>query len=254
MMKCLRTACWYNAQRWSFAVLSLLLFSPVVYSAVEKKGLTFQSTRVIYPVSALGGVSFGITNNTSTTYLMQSRVRDWGTDPDAVEHAPAPFVVLPPLEKLGAGDKLNLRIRLMRNDLPRDRESVFSLALKAIPAKQLKDTHAGTALTLATQHQFKLFYRPEGLPGYSSEQVAAKLHFSTQGRQLQVENPTPYYATFATLTVGGRPVDTTLAIMIPPFSRQTYPLLDAGHGDIAWQLVDDNGVATPERTQIFPQA
>lgn len=220
-----------------------------------KSGLTLQSTRVIYLASATGGITFSVTNNTGTPYLMQSRVRDWGTNIESALDTPAPFVALPPLQRLAPGDRLTLRIRLMNAYLRQDRESVFTLALKAIPAQAetpaIQNTSgSGGALVLATQNQLKLFYRPIGLPAYGADGVAERLRFQRQGNQLRVDNPTPFWATLGTLTLGGRPINT--AQMVPPFGQQTYPLNENAAGsELAWQLVNDHGTLTPYQTRAL---
>ncbi|WP_422527510.1 molecular chaperone [Serratia fonticola] len=231
--------------------LCMTLLPVVTLAAQERPGLTLQTTRVIYPASTIGGITFSVTNNTDTPYLMQSRIRDWGTDIEHAADTPPPFVALPPLQRVNPGDKLTLRIRLMNAYLRQDRESVFVLALKAIPA-QHENRQAGTAgaLVVATQNQLKLFYRPSGLPAYEADEVATRLRFQRQGLQLQVDNPTPFWATLGTLTLGGRPINT--AQMVPPFGQQTYPLAadSTGH-ELAWQLINDHGALTPRRTLIL---
>ncbi|CNI73588.1 fimbrial biogenesis chaperone [Yersinia intermedia] len=250
----------YSASTSVFYLLLLCaaLLPTGTYAIQEKPGLTLQSTRVIYPASATGGITFSVTNNTQTPYLMQSRIRDWGGDIDGTVDTPAPFVALPPLKRLEPGDKLTLRIRLMNAYLRQDRESVFTLALKAIPAQSetsatLKASGAGSALVIATQNQLKLFYRPAGLPAYGADGVAERLSFHWQGQQLRVDNPTPFWVTLGTLTLGGQPIKTVL--MVPPFGQQSYPLgSNVAGNELAWQLVNDHGVLTPRKTRTLPSA
>ncbi|MBP1039087.1 molecular chaperone [Serratia fonticola] len=215
-------------------------------------GLTLQTTRVIYPASATGGISFNVTNNTDRPYLMQSRVREWGSDVESAVNTAAPFIALPPLQRLAPGDTLTLRIRLMNAYLRQDRESVFTLALKAIPAQSEKRRAGdGETLVVATQNQLKLFYRPSGLPAYGVETVATRLRFQRQGPQLLVSNPTPFWATLSTLTLGEQPINT--ARMVPPFGQQAYPLAaDTAGQELAWQLVNDHGTLTPRHTRMLP--
>ncbi|MFC0226310.1 fimbrial biogenesis chaperone [Serratia aquatilis] len=239
-----------------FGVVSLwwlcMAIMPVgAQAAQQKPGLTLQTTRVIYPASATGGITFSITNNTDTPYLIQSRVRDWGTHVESSVDTPAPFVALPPLQRLDPGDKLTLRIRLMNTYLRQDRESVFTLALKAIPAQPEKKMGGGEKLVVATQNQLKLFYRPSELPAYGADEMATRLRFHRQGHQLLVDNPTPFWATLGVLTLGGKPINT--ALMVPPYGRQTYPLeANTTVRELAWQLVNDHGALTPRQSLTLP--
>ncbi|AHG21728.1 hypothetical protein Z042_20540 [Chania multitudinisentens RB-25] len=236
-------------------LLCMALLLPGMAAAQGAPGLTLQSTRVIYPASASGGITFNVTNNTDTPYLMQSRVRDWGSNIESQVDSPAPFVALPPLQRVAPGEKLTLRIRLMNSYLRQDREAVFTLAIKAIPAQpeapQANKAAGGNdALVLATQNQLKLFYRPAGLPTYGADKVAQQLRFQLQGDRLRVDNPTPFWATFGALTVGGQAVETPA--MVPPLGQQTYSLAaKTTAGELAWQLVNDQGSLTPRQTRML---
>ncbi|MCS5992143.1 molecular chaperone [Klebsiella variicola subsp. variicola] len=196
----------------------------------DKHGITLQSIRVVYPGQAKKGITFTVTNNTPQPYLLQSRIVPWETEStDArlaqdshAEPSEVPFIVLPPLQRFEPAEVLTLRILLTRHTLPTDRESVFVLSLKAIPG-QPSSTEAAQLL-LAMQNNLKLFYRPEGLPEYSTEQFAGQLRFQHKGAQLRVINPTPYYVTFRSLSVGAQSVDSgALSQWVPPFGELGYP-------------------------------
>ncbi|WP_145587586.1 molecular chaperone [Yersinia rochesterensis] len=234
-------------------LLCATLFGTPTYGANvgDKNGITLQSTRVVYPGQAKNGITFTVTNNTAQPYLLQSRVIPWeaertdtrpAQDAQGTNMAPreVPFIVLPPLQRFEPGEALTLRIRLARNTFPTDRESVFVLSLKAIPGQSSSSESA--RLVLAMQNNLKLFYRPEGLPEYSAEQLARQLRFQRQGSQLKVSNPTPYYMAFHSLSVGTQIVDMA---WVPPFGEQAYPLPVSARGDITWQLIDGMGRVTP---------
>ena len=239
-------------------VLSALVVSTLLLSCAraesEDSGITLEATRVVYPATSTRGISFRLTNNTNTPWLMQSRVWKWGEKTATAGTADSPFVVFPPLHRLSQGETLTLKIQLMRNQLPQDRESVFVLALKAIPAQpELEATPEGPSqarLHLATQNQMKLFYRPDTLPAYDAEEVADRLRFQIEEKGLRVENPTPFYVTFASLRVGGLPLEEKALIdMIPPQGERHYPLPAGRHGDVTWQLVNDYSRTTTEKTR-----
>ncbi|MBC5027565.1 molecular chaperone, partial [Klebsiella pneumoniae] len=143
-----------------------------------------------------------------------------------------------------------LRIRLTRNTLPKDRESVFILSLKTIPGQE-KNTDSAS-LTLAMQNNLKLFYRPEGMPEYDVSEFAREIRFISQSGELKVINPTPYYLTFRSLSVGKYPVEkNALSKMIPPFGEQRYPLSSGARGQVTWSLIDGEGRNTPEQVSVL---
>ncbi len=225
----------------------VLPFSAGVNAMEDKAGLTLQSTRVIYPASATGGINFSITNNNTVPYLMQTRVLEREASGDKTSGTPAPFIALPPLKRVEPGDKLTLRIRLINAYLRQDRESLFTLALKAIPSSHATED----GLVVATQNNLKLFYRPAGLPAWNTENVSEKLRFHRDRDQLKVENPTPYWVTFCALNIGGQSLSITR--MVPPFDSQVYQLINGSSGnELSWQLVSDYGQCTAVSKQILP--
>ena len=108
--------------------------------------------------------------------------------------------------------------------LPKDRESVFWFNVLEVPPKPDAAKAANQSLLqLAFRTRIKLFYRPEGLSGISSDApLALKWSWATsEGKAaLRVDNPTPYYVSFSSgdLEANGKryPLDMT---MIAPFSN-----------------------------------
>ncbi|QKJ57604.2 fimbrial biogenesis chaperone [Serratia fonticola] len=225
------------------------LLSTIVNAAqVEPKGISFYVLRVIYPESASKGVTLTAYNKSASPYLMQSWVRpvDQRTGDVELSHGgqtKVPFIVTPPLERLEANGELTLRIRRNGDPLPSDRESVFFISMKAIPASTKTDSaqrFGQMAITVVSN--MKLFYRPEGLAKRAVADVASQLRFRRVGNELIAENPTPYWLTFSRLKVGTTALDkSTLRLMVPPKGQQRYPLPVAAKGNVEWQLIDEDG-------------
>lgn len=249
------------------------------YAAIHQEpvGITLHSTRVIYPGAAKGGVSYSLTNDSNLLYLLQARIvpfsvpstatktatsLDATTKPEAISSL-LPLVVLPPLQRLEPRERVTLRLRAVdETALPRDRESVLTLTLKAIPSEQRADapfpesepadaipsSHAGGSLRLAVQNNLKVFYRPAELPELTALQVSEQLQIRRQGDEIVVKNSTPYYVTFSQLTVGSQAIaGSHLARMVPPFGEQSYPLPAGANGEVRWKTLNDYGATTQEQ-------
>ena len=229
----------------AISLFSVLSVSAAMFPASAQEGITLSTTRVIYPGDARNGITYTLTNNTRSPFLLQSRViardteKQQNSDDDAEQ---TPFIVLPPLTRFEPDTALTLRIRLTKNTLPDDRESVFTLALNAIPAQQNND-EAQTRLVMSTQNNLKLFYRPSGLPPADIEQIAKQIEFRRSNDELTVKNPSPFYVTFNTLFIGNTEVELGNNRMIAPFSEHKWPLQPDISGDIRWQLITDDGSA-----------
>ncbi|UNH40973.1 fimbrial biogenesis chaperone [Moellerella wisconsensis] len=242
------------------ALLTALFAQPALANNLQDQinGLTLHSTRVVYPHDAKNGVTYSITNNTAIPYLLQARLLPW-EDQSSNQGTPAnvettddnltAFIALPPLQRFEPGETLTLRIRQKHNLLTQDKESIALLSLTAIPS-QSKESAEGAQMVLAVQNNLKLFYRPAGLPKHNLDDIAKQLQFQRTKNRLTLKNPTPFYVTLASLSVGKNDLDLSPSRMVAPFSERQWPL-DASQAanDIHWQLIDDEGGNDTMRTR-----
>lgn len=222
-------------------VVSLGLFSPGALA-----GISLDSTRVIFPATDAGqGQSIGVTSSASSMapYLVKAQVI--GNIEGTQTHTP--FSVTPSLFRLEPGTTNQVRILKTGNDaLPKDRESLFYFRVMALPASKDGQGPAkqavGGALMVSTGNIVKLFYRPTGLakrPPLS----ATSLTFSRQGTTLRVTNPSAYFVTLSSLTVGGKRIPMSRRqnnTMIAPFGSVDYPNVNTGDA-VTWQAINDYG-------------
>lgn len=236
-------------------LITLYLFaSSVGFSQAkdqDSQGISFYILRVIYPENEKQGVTFTIYNKSPAPYLVQSWIRPVNQTNGDVDFnwqgSPMmPFIITPPLARLEMNGELALRIR--RNDvpLPNDRESVFFISMKSLPVQQPN----GEQMVMTVVSNIKLFYRPVGLAERAVADMASKLTFSQEDKQLIVTNPTPYWLTFSRLAVGNSTLDKqALRLMVPPFGKQSYFLPNNAKGKVTWQLIDEDGWDTPLEQQ-----
>lgn len=215
-------------------------------------GISFYVLRVIYPEAEKRGVSLTAYNKSAAPYLMQSWIQPVDPETGDVNMAetdrPAmPFIVTPPLARLEANSELTLRIRRNGEPLPTDRESVFFISMKAIPAQPERDKNAAAGqMALTVVSNMKVFFRPEGLAKRAVAEVASQLRFHREGNLLIAENPTPYWLTFSRLHVGATEMDKPqLRLMVPPKGQRQYRLPAGASGKVSWQLIDEDGWDTP---------
>lgn len=224
-----------------YYLLLIVLFTNIVHGGVVIRG-----TRIVYPSTARE-IPVEITNqDKNRSYLVQAWMSDFANDLSKK----TPFVVTPPLVKLEA--QKNSLFRLIytgTQKLPEDRESIFWLNVKSIPGMAEESAQAPNQLQFAVQNQLKVFYRPEGLAD-NADTAYSKITFQIQGSKLIAKNPTPYYVTFRTLAVNGKPVsfkgNGVLKMMINPFSDQTYNLTSPSskNNNVEWSAINDYGGTT----------
>ncbi|CAG9406648.1 fimbrial biogenesis chaperone [Providencia alcalifaciens] len=242
------------------SLLAILFAMPVLANNIQDQinGLTLHSTRIVYPQDAKNGVTYTLTNNTAIPYLLQARLLPWedhSSSQEANDNTEiandnlTAFIALPPLQRFEPGETLTLRILQKHHLLAQDKESIAQLSLTAIPA-QSKEAAEGAQMILAVQNNLKLFYRPAGLPEHNLDNIAEQLQFQRTKNTLTLKNPTPFYVTLASLSLGRTDVNLSQSRMVPPFGEMQWPL-DASHvaNDIHWQLMKDDGGTDKMRTR-----
>lgn len=225
-----------------YALFSLLV---VLTAGNANAGVVVGGTRLVYHEKDKEE-SIKVSNtDDSAPWLIQSWTDNNGVKGDQKSEIKPPFIVTPPLFRLNPENEHELRIIRTGGNFPADRESIFWLNIKAIPAKP-KNNNTRSMLQFSVKTRIKLFFRPFALTS-DSGQESQKLHFSRQGNQLRVDNPTGYFMTFYHLSIGGQPVN-TIDIMVPPKGFSLYPLPSNAKSDtVTWQVINDfGGASTPE--------
>ncbi|CTT58945.1 fimbrial chaperone [Escherichia coli] len=151
------------------------------------------------------------------------------------------FVITPPLFSMQGKKENTLRIiNATNHQLPGDRESLFWVNVKAIPAME-KDQKNENTLQLAIISRIKMFYRPTNL-AMAPEEAPAMLRFRRSGSKLTLINPTPYFITVTNMKAGNSNLPNT---MMPPKGEVSVDITHAATGDISFQTINDYGALTP---------
>lgn len=221
------------------ACVSALLVLPSVSRA---GGIALGATRVIYPSDARQ-VSLAVNNTDEhNRFLIQTWVEN------AAGKKTDDFIVTPPLFVSKPKSENTLRIMYSGGALPQDRESLFWLNSKAIPAVDKEKIAGSNVLQIAILSRIKMFVRPAGLNEKSAD-APSMLTFSRSGNELVVSNGSPFYVTLVSMSLGGRELPNTMA---PPKSsaRVTLPQ-GVTSGTLSYQTINDFGANTPAaRVQI----
>ncbi|EIO7469452.1 molecular chaperone [Salmonella enterica subsp. enterica] len=212
--------------RYAAMLLALLLAS-----FTTQAGIVIGGTRVIYDGDKKETSAAIRDPDKSGVWLVQSWVDN------GERGGKAPFIVTPPLFRINPGEENMLRIVRTGDNLPEDRESVFWLNVKSIPATDDSVPHKNV-LQVVVKSRLKLFYRPAGLEG-QPETAYHQLTAARSGNRLTVSNPTPYYVTLFTLKVDGQEIKE--ADMVPPKGSVSFILPSATASSVTWQAISDYG-------------
>lgn len=217
---------------------SLLLIISCIHPALA--GITLSATRVIYDASAKEAAITISTAGENRPYLVQS----WLENSDSGD-APSPFVITPPLFKLMPDTSWQIRITKIRDTLPQDREALFWLNVKAIPAA---DSDERNRMLIATKNVMKLIWRPASLNAAAAADAVKQISAEGNGQTITLRNPGPYFINIGSLRVNGLPVKTPG--YIAPFATHSIAHPQR-QGRLEIQAINDYGGLTPAVTLDF---
>ncbi|MGF6100551.1 fimbrial biogenesis chaperone [Enterobacter sp. A4] len=212
--------------------LSKSLIACVILSAglsAANAGVVIGGTRVIYDGNKKES-SISVNNPDTMPYLIQS----WVETPNGGAEK-APFIITPPLYRLDK-DQQNVERIVLAGALPQDKESLYWLNIKAIPAASPKDN----TLQIAVKTRIKLIYRPTALKGVIPEEQADKLTWQRSGNQIQVTNPTSLVMNFNEINVNGKKVEDVSYVLPGSSARFDLPKGVSG-GAVTFKIINDYG-------------
>ncbi|WP_380178361.1 fimbria/pilus periplasmic chaperone [Kalamiella sp. sgz302252] len=219
-------------------LFSVAMLAALVCQHVYAGGIAPGATRIIYAESD-SQASIPVTNSDDhERYLIQAWVED--ENGQRVKD----FVVTPPLFAAAPKSENNLRIVYIGAPLPKDREKVYWMNVKAIPSINKEELSGANTLQLAVLSRMKLFMRPDGLP-FSEMDSVQKIHFQIQQGKLLIENPTPYYQSLVNISVGGKKLKNS---MVAPFDRLSLALPKGAAGPVHYQSINDYGAVSAPQT------
>lgn len=199
-------------------------------------GVIVGGTRLVYDANKRE-TSITVRNpDKDVPYLIQS----WLTFFDESDAIP-PFFITPPLFRLDGEQENVIRIMLMEDVLPEDKESIFWLNIKSIPSTKKTDKNQ---LLISVKTQIKFFYRPKALDSESAAAAYRQLNFSLKNNLLTINNPTPYFVSFFSLKVGNHKVKENLTA--EPFGEMRVKVPASASGKVSWQAINDYGGITKE--------
>ncbi|WP_194207062.1 molecular chaperone [Superficieibacter sp. 1612_C1] len=209
-----------------------LLLSSWSYQSIAG-GIVLERTRVIYDATKKEAALPIANHSEKMPYLLQSWVDN------AEGESRGPFIITPPLFRLDAGEDSSLRIIKSEGSLPQDKESLFIINVRAIPAQNKADIDKNNILTLVFKTRLKLFYRPAGLKGRAFDAYKS-IKYQRINNSLDVYNPSHYYVVFAGLSLGR--TDLTDKIdYIAPGQHIQLPLPATTENTVKWAAINDFG-------------
>lgn len=201
----------------------------VSFTTSVQAGIIIGGTRVIYPAEKKN-VSLMVSNEKSSgVYLVQSWIES------DIAGKTSPFIVTPPLFRILPGEENMLRVVFVGGTLPLDRESLFWLNVKSIPAMDSREV-SENALRMVVKSRLKLLYRPAELRGLPEESWQ-ELKVTHQGSQLVISNPSVYFVSLYSLNVDGKEYNDIN--IVPPKGSISLPAVTASQ--VSWRAINDYG-------------
>ncbi|WP_407312671.1 molecular chaperone [Pseudomonas sp. nanlin1] len=215
-----------------FVSLALL---PLWFLANADAAVMVGATRLVYD-GASKEANLAVSNRgDDSPFLVQSWVSRYNGNEASVDS----FIVTPPLFRLDANKENILRVVFTGGaDVPQDRESLFLMNVKAIPAMS-EAQRDKNVLQIALKTTIKLFYRPAGLKGSLKDSVA-QLGWAAKAGTLAVDNPSGFHVVISDLKVNGQAITQAMDALRPGEHRDFAVKAKAGD-EVLLSYIDDYG-------------
>lgn len=165
-----------------------------ILAVPAQAAFTLNGTRFIYD-EGKKNISFEITNNSQDTYGGQVWIDNVSQQSSDVFIVPSP-----PFFKVNGGNKQIMRLMIVNDSLPKDRESLFMLNVQEVPPKP--KNAEGNVIAIAMNTRLKAIYRPKALAEGRNE-AEKRLTLVKRDGSIWIKNPTPYYFAVTRVKHGG---------------------------------------------------
>ena len=217
----------------------IVIFCTITFANAD--GISLNQSRIIYSENDKSQM-VQVHNGTNQPILVQASILK-EVDGNAVDA----FIISPPLFRVDSESEFAMRV--MPNNignLPKDRESIFYLKTRAIPAtKKAEGEKEITSIVFVTAFVIKLIYRPSDI-NEPKKSDYAKVNVVKNGTQWQFDNPTPYYMTVVGLNIDGK--TNSESFLIKPFDKYLINSSINNPSSVSWYFVNDYGVNTEKQT------
>lgn len=228
-------------KKHTILVLSMLLGGWV--SQCLAGGIVLERTRVIYDAGKKEAALPVANRSENLPYLLQSWVEN------AQGTARGPFIITPPLFRLDSGSDSSLRIIKSSENIINNKESLFFINVRAIPAKSKSADSDNNMLTLVFKTRIKLFYRPANLTGKPYDAYKS-LEYKYSNSKLDIYNPSAYHVVFAGIALGNTDLTSKIDYIAPGEHKQIEVPSSAGK-TVQWAAINDYGGATKTETRTL---
>ncbi|HCA4490492.1 MULTISPECIES: fimbrial biogenesis chaperone [Enterobacteriaceae] len=217
----------------------IFIFSNSAFS--NSKGISLDVSRAIFD-EANNSISITAKNTSEDmVLLLKAYVSNYYTDSEEK----VPFFITPPLNRIDPESSVQFRINKLDEVelLPKDRESIFSINVLAIPPKK-----KGVYIQMALNTKIKLIYRPKEINNQKEVgRIIDRISIVKNGEDITFYNPTPYFATIGRMVINNIPSNKT--VMIKPFSNES--ITEKNASSISYSLINDFGGMSNEKKVIF---
>lgn len=223
-------------------------------AAHQEAPIRILTSRVIYDEDA-GAAALSLENNSTVPLLVALSVSPFQSVGTAAKET-EDFMASPGIRLIRPDDTYAFRIVRLRDDLPKDVESLYIINLRILPAEAAASAPVDelSRLKLSFLGSIKLFWRPKALANaFGVEEAKSLLGAGCFDRGLELRNPSPYWCTVSSVRLlsneasdGIECIRTTVLPMIAPNSTLTLPVRSCPK-KVSITLIAENGQTTLPR-------
>lgn len=218
-------------------------------SFAQELPIEIGSSRIVYNENQ-PSATISVRNKSDIPYLISVNITEYCGEGNRCSST-EDFMASPGFRVIRPDENFPFRVVKLTDTLPADRESLYLVEFKLVPseAKLTNEELDSSRLTFVLAGSLKLFWRPNVLadtPGVLK--VRDMLAAVCTKRDLQIQNRSAYWGTFAVLDVNGHSVlSDGPRPMIAPFSVRQFEL-DHCPQAVSVAFVAESGMSTSVRS------
>lgn len=190
-------------------------------SAQSHAGVMPSQSRIIYHQQE-SEKTMMLANTNAYPVIVQTWIDKGEGSPDTRD---IPFVSIPPITQLAAGDMKGVRVIYNQEKLPQDRESLFWFNIYEVPPEK-KGVLPENSVLVTMNTQIKLFYRPGGINVTPEKAVSQVICRKMDNERITCSNPSPIHLSVIAVTLETQSGQKSAAekgdFILAPFSEKTY--------------------------------
>lgn len=187
-------------------------------------------------IESINQETIEINNKTNSDYFIQN----WITHYDKENNNEIPFIITPPLIKMGKDETFSLKILKTDKIKEENKETLYRINIKRIPILSNSESNKNI-LHVSLNSVYNLIYRPVSIEKDAKDAYKKIEFLKNKNNEFIINNPTPYFITLSSISYEDI-LTITESKTLPPFKKYNTKKEISGNGIVKWKTFNQYGI------------